>query len=136
MKQKIKFSIEGNPVAWHRSGYNRHTGMIFKHKADVVWQNHVRTQAILNRPLVLPECAIIMTVVFRMPRPKYHKTGVYYRHTKKPDLDNLVKSVKDAMTKSMYRDDAQIIAENISKVFCDRPGVDIELTYINDEGLK
>lgn len=129
----IKFTIDGNPVAWHRSGYNRHTGMIFKNKADVVWQNYVRTIAILHRPKLLPEGPVMLTVLFKMPRPAYHKPGILYFHTKKPDLDNLVKSIKDAMTKSMYKDDAQIIIENVSKRFDDRPGVDIELNYVKPE---
>ncbi len=127
----IEFSLEGEPVAWHRSGYNAYEGRIFKNKKDVVWQNYVRTYAILNRPKNLPTCPVILTVMFRMPRPKYHKSGIHYPHTKKPDLDNLVKSVKDAMTKSMYQDDSQIIIETVSKIYHDKPGVDIKLEYIH-----
>jgi Holliday junction resolvase RusA-like endonuclease len=53
-----------------------------------------------------------LDVLFVMPRPlaKIWKTRPMprYRHAKKPDLDNLLKSLKDALTGLAWRDDAQV----------------------------
>ena len=55
-----------------------------------------------------------------MPRPKNkvwkRKPMPRYWHTKRPDLDNLVKAVLDALNGLAWRDDAQIHTLNISKV--------------------
>jgi Holliday junction resolvase RusA-like endonuclease len=78
--------------------------------------------------------AVALTVVFRMPRPKAHldKAGNVREkfrldsHTQKPDLDNLVKAVQDALTDVLlWRDDAQIVALTASRKWCqpgERPG--------------
>lgn len=132
----ISFFVQGSPVAWHRSGQNRHTGVTFKVKADVIWQRHIRTQAILHRPNIMPTGPVFLNVIFFMPRPKYHKPGVNYVHTKRPDLDNLIKNVKDALTKSMYKDDSQVVEEHLRKIFAKEgsmPGVLIDVTYLSTD---
>ena len=48
-------------------------------------------------------------------------------HTKKPDVDNLVKAVKDALKGLLYQDDAQIIHLEASKAYGPEPGVTIAL---------
>lgn len=135
-KPTITLIVQGPPVAWHRAGRNRFTGMTFMVKADKVWQSHVRTQAILHRPRIMPIGAVVLDITFWMPRPKKHKPGSAYYHTKKPDLDNLVKNIKDAMSKSMYKDDSQVVQENLKKIYVPHganPGVIITLIYLEDD---
>jgi len=43
--------------------------------------------------------------------------------SKRPDLDNLGKAVKDALQSVCYRDDAQIVNVTMDKHFGDKPGV-------------
>ena len=38
-------------------------------------------------------------------------------HTKRPDLDNLAKAIKDAMKGIIYHDDSQIVEAHLYKVF-------------------
>lgn len=65
--------------------------------------------AILPRVPATPiDKPVILTCVFHMPRPKHHfgtgrnagklKRSAPYWHTSKPDLDNLIKMVKDHLT--------------------------------------
>lgn len=126
----ITFVVPGIPVSRHQPGRNRHTGATFKNKQDDIWQNHVRTYAILNRPRVIPDYPVELTVIFKFPKPLYHKQGLEYYHTRKPDLDNLVKLVKDALTKSLYVDDAQVCCEKLYKIYDDKPGLIIEVKYL------
>jgi Holliday junction resolvase RusA-like endonuclease len=61
-----------------------------------------------------------VSITLIMPRPRNkvwkRKRMTRYCHTKKPDLDNPVKAMLDAMNGLAWRDDAQIHTLHISKV--------------------
>ena len=79
--------------------------------------------------------SIGITVEFRMPRPKSHfgsRKGVAYLkdsapafHTGKPDIDNLLKAVFDALNELLWHDDSQITAVAADKVYGVEPGMTI-----------
>jgi len=46
-------------------------------------------------------------------------------HTSKPDLDNMVKLVKDALTGVFWRDDSQIDALDARKCYGDMPRTEV-----------
>lgn len=78
---------------------------------------------------------ISLAVLFVMPRPQnmMWKTKPMRRepHTKKPDVDNLLKSVVDAMNKLAWRDDSQISFCFASKMIADgneQPHVEITIS--------
>jgi Holliday junction resolvase RusA-like endonuclease len=69
---------------------------------------------------------VSLTVSFYLPRPKSAPKRVT-RPTKKPDLDKLLRCVKDGLTRAgVYRDDAQVIEVLAGKAFAggsyDTPG--------------
>lgn len=71
-------------------------------------------------------------IVFYMPIPKSiskkkAKTMVGKPHTKKPDNDNLLKSVLDAMNNIVYHDDGQVSCINVYKVYSDEPKTVIQV---------
>ena len=51
------------------------------------------------------------------------------RPTKKPDMDNVIKIIADALNQVAYRDDTQIVDCQCRKFYSDRPRV--EVTIIN-----
>lgn len=51
---------------------------------------------------------IVMVVTFRLPRPQ-SLAKKHVHHTKKPDIDKLIRSTNDALTGLLYTDDAQIV---------------------------
>lgn len=53
------------------------------------------------------------------------------RPTKKPDCDNIVKIICDALNGIAYKDDAQIVAVYIEKFYATMPSVEVE---ISEEG--
>lgn len=55
----------------------------------------------------------------------------------KPDTDNLEKMLKDEMTKlKFWKDDAQVCAEFIYKIWSDIPGIFIKLSTIGERRLN
>jgi Holliday junction resolvase RusA-like endonuclease len=76
------------------------------------WQQTVAeaaSHAIQDQPAFrLIETAAQLRVVFYLPRPKAIRDRLV-PHTKKPDLDKLVRSVKDALSKVVWRDDAIVV---------------------------
>jgi Holliday junction resolvase RusA-like endonuclease len=83
--------------------------------------------------------AVFLGCSFYMPRPKSHfkKTGALKEsspdwHTNKPDSDNLLKAVKDALTNcQIWRDDAQVAKVRVAKSYVNlkdcSPGVQITI---------
>lgn len=74
------------------------------------------------------EGPIALKLVFRMPRPKAHfgtgknssklKDSAPYWHTAKPDLDNIEKALKDALSDiRAWRDDCQVCEVSKVKVY-------------------
>ena len=62
-----------------------------------------------------------------------HRDGEY--KTSKPDTDNLVKLLKDAMTDTgFWTDDAQVASEIVEKFHARTTGVYIEVRPLNQEG--
>lgn len=92
--------------------------------------------------------AVYLRVSFRFARPKSHyRSGDPSRglarsapvnHTKKPDLDNLVKAVKDAITDAgIWADDSHVISEKVTKRWVPidaEPGATIVVMAISPDG--
>lgn len=85
--------------------------------------------------------AMKLDVTFFMPRPKSHygtgknsetvKSTAPAYHTSKPDLDKLVRCVKDALTGIAWKDDSQVSAVFARKFYTDgRVGANIEISKI------
>jgi Holliday junction resolvase RusA-like endonuclease len=80
------------------------------------WQQLVaeQAQAVAAEGLFLSPVAL--TVTFHLPRPQSLPKRVV-QHTKKPDLDKLVRSTKDALKGVLYGDDAQVVELRARKVY-------------------
>jgi len=50
-------------------------------------------------------------------------------HTKKPDIDNLVKALFDAMNGIVWKDDSQVACLNVSKHYCADPGIYLTIHF-------
>lgn len=60
--------------------------------------------------------AVYLTVHFFMPRPKSLSKRVIF-HLKKPDLDKLLRSIKDALKGIAYVDDSQVVTTMCTKCY-------------------
>lgn len=52
------------------------------------------------------------------------------RPTKRPDVDNLFKTVTDAMSGILYKDDKQIVSATIEKWYSEEPRLEVYIDVI------
>ena len=58
------------------------------------------------------------------------------RPTKKPDADNVIKIITDALNGIAYDDDRQIVALMFEKFYAEIPHVDVYLGVIRQEEVQ
>lgn len=94
-----------------------------------------------NRPPIPKGTAISLICMFGYVRPKAHYIGgspekglnltgkkpAPKHHTQKPDMDNLVKLLKDALNKIVWDDDAQVCSTFARKVWLEEGPSRMEL---------
>lgn len=128
----IKIRIDGLPVAKQRVKRSMH-GFNYLPKKTKDFEAKVRSNCIMYRPASLPKGPIALILTFCMPRP----ASLPKRHTfhiKRPDFDNLEKSICDGLKKGgIYKDDSQVFMCMTQKVYSDHIGVDVKVVYIEDE---
>jgi Holliday junction resolvase RusA-like endonuclease len=115
----LSFFVAGIPKAQPRvKAFVRggHAGVYTPDGAET-WKQEVRRQAVANAPESIIAGVVRIQLDFFLPRPKTHltkhgtakaKSPVW--HCKKPDLDNLIKAVTDAITDTqrVWLDDSQV----------------------------
>ena len=80
------------------------------------WRDTVRSFVGVGLPgIVFPEGPVAVTARFVMPRVKSEPKRSTRPHTRKPDLDKLVRAVLDALTGVVFTDDSQVTAVFASK---------------------
>lgn len=77
-------------------------------KGSKEWQIAVRNAAQQQCEGKFFDGAVRLGIVFFLPRPQSLPARVKH-HTKKPDVDKLVRAVKDALKGVLWHDDAQVI---------------------------
>lgn len=81
------------------------------------------------------DAAIGVNIVFKMPIPsswseKKKQEHMDKLHTKKPDIDNLVKGLFDAVNGLLWVDDNRVANMMVSKVYSDNPGIEMTVEPI------
>jgi Holliday junction resolvase RusA-like endonuclease len=119
---QVLFNIYGDPVPKKRPRFTK-TGRTYTPKETMTYEAEVakmaKTAMGSTDPLETP-VAVYIYVALPIP-PSYSKkrseaclTG-FEKPCKKPDLDNLVKSVLDGMNGIVYQDDCQIVSLHATK---------------------
>ncbi len=147
----IKFIIWGDPKAKrrHRSRIARtksgkQYNMQYADPKGVQEESFIKLVAAEHRPENLISEAIILTVTFFLPIPrsfskKKHADAENFDllPTKKPDLDNLVKTIKDACNKIIWNDDSQVCEIRAKKLYSDNPRSEVYIeTLLDHEDYK
>ena len=64
------------------------------------------------------EGGVMVTATFYLPRPKSLPKKVSH-HTKRPDVDKLLRALLDSFTGIFYKDDSQVCHVNVRKAYAD-----------------
>lgn len=90
------------------------------------WQHTIAQSAALamrmNGMQQFVEGGLYFEIQFYLPRPKTlltkTKAPLTFHHTKKPDLDKLIRAAKDALTGVAWLDDSQVVHVVARKLYC------------------
>ena len=113
---QLRFSVPGPPVAWARASRNgKRYFTAAKQKDQMALMRIAALTAMRDRVLWWERPVEVEVIAFFAPSkswPKWKHAAVQagtYHHTKKPDSDNLLKLVKDALSGSVWRDDTYVV---------------------------
>ena len=123
--RKVKFTIPGEPVAQGRprsstrGGFARAYDPKKSKDAKGVIRMYAEDAMIGQEPLSGP-IAMVVKFGIALPKSQYRKRKPVQKtwRVKKPDLDNLVKLVKDACSGVVFLDDNIIVRTVAEKIQC------------------
>lgn len=82
-----------------------------------------------HRPETPFDGPVSLTTIWSWPASETHPAGSF--KTTKPDTDNLIKLLKDCMTKAKFwKDDAQVAFERTVKIYDEIPGIHISVSKL------
>lgn len=129
----IQFTVYGSPVAQGRPRFFIRRKAVGNQKLigsqdpekSKSWKETVKWQAIECKAKI-QDGPLWLFLHFKLPRPKSLSKKVHH-HTKKPDLDNLVKGVKDGLKGICYADDSQVVRLAATKEYGEQPCVIVKI---------
>lgn len=134
--RKFSFKVLGEPVAKARPRFNSKTRMTYTNKKTKNAERLIQTEYIKqgggNRNDYSGKVEIELVFVFpiRKSWSKVKKRGMWNKaHTIKPDLDNLEKTVLDALNGLAFKDDSQVCLVTKEKFWNDEAYTEIKITY-------
>ena len=136
----IEFTVEGKPVGKARPRVTKrgtYTPTKTKNYDQLVQWSYKNKYK--DKPLEGP---LRVDITFYMYIPKNtskirreRKIAREILPTKKPDWDNMAKSITDALNGLAYKDDNQIVETHIYKYFSDKPRAEVRIIGLNKEGV-
>ena len=135
---KIHISVEGEPVAKARPRMNRRTGNVYTPKKTAMFEALIRDSALRamkGKKMLTGAVKIAVTAFFSVAGSwsrvkKANALTGRLRHTKRPDLSNVIKSVEDAMNGVVYKDDSQIVMLWGGKGYSLMPRIEIDVEEV------
>lgn len=139
--QKIRLEIHGKPVGKGRPKFSTKTGRAYTPKQTVLAEREIRQAWREQGEPRLPDTALEILIELYVQRPQSHykKDGSLsaegLRHpiprNKKPDVDNALKLVMDALNSMAYRDDVQIANATVRRFWGEWPKTVIEVKELD-----
>jgi len=133
MESKISFVVPGEPQGKLRARWSPH-GTHTPQKT-INYETYIKEMFAVSHPDFVPlEGALAMQLTAWLMIPKAtskrkEKLMIdrVIRPTKKPDFDNIIKTVCDALEKLAYKNDNQIVTAIIHKFYSVSPRLEIEI---------
>ncbi len=126
----ITIEIPGKPVAKARPRFARRGKFVTTYnpqeseEGKIRWELAARWKQALYLVPIESGIPISLTAYFQMPIPSglsKKKIDALRGHIKRPDLDNLIKTLKDCANGVIWADDSQVWRISAFKVYSDNP---------------
>lgn len=126
---EFSFTVPGVPVGKGRPRFVKATGRAYTPEKTASYESliaYAASQAMLGAEPISAPIGIKVQAVFPIPQSwsKKRKTAAHW-HTSKPDGDNILKAVGDALNGIVWTDDSQVARTTIAKVYGDVPGLHV-----------
>ena len=131
----IRFSVPGEPQGKGRARVGSVNGRarMFTPQKTVAYEGLVAMaaqKAMDGGPLLLGPCSIEVSCLFSIPRGWSKKKAAQalsgaIHPTKKPDADNVLKAVCDALNGVVWKDDTQAVEVRVRKLYAPLPCVTV-----------
>ena len=131
----VEFTVPGNAVPWARAGGHGHIRFTpAPQRSYMGVLRHYASEAMGDKPLFDGPCRLMVVATFQWPKstPKKVRALGKARKKTKPDLDNLVKIVKDSLNGIVWTDDARVCDERSSKWLGEKPGLHVWIQEIGE----
>lgn len=126
----LVFEIPGKPIAKKRPRFCRRGKFVTTYNDQETEEGKMMNLIVQQLPddFKVLDGPLRLKSYFGMPIPK--STSKKKRaqmianeimHVKKPDVDNLLKMIKDCMNEIVYRDDSQIVSVEAWKTYSENP---------------
>ena len=125
----ITFFVPGQPVAKARARstaagihYTPAKTRNYERRVAAHCKMAMEGKEMINGPACI-EITLYMPIPASWTRAKREQAASgEIPHTKKPDIDNCVKSIKDALNGIAWRDDSQVVSISARKHYSNEPG--------------
>jgi Holliday junction resolvase RusA-like endonuclease len=133
----ISFTVPGEPQGKARARTGK--GFSYTPEKTVIYENLIKiSYSQVCKTIFEPGKPLEMVVRAYYSIPKSYTKGKrlaakhnIIRPTKKPDADNVLKVVADALNKTAYDDDTQIVRAVVEKYFGEVARVEVELREVS-----
>lgn len=126
---EISFTVPGVPAGKGRPRFVKATGRAYTPEKTASYESliaYTASQALLAASPVEGPVGVKVQAVFPIPSSwSQKKKNAAHWHTSKPDGDNILKAVGDALNGIVWKDDSQVARTSIAKVYGDVPGLHV-----------
>ena len=131
-----EFEMIGDPVGKARPRMNTRTGRAYTPTKTKNYEYEIRRCFIMKYPNFVSfegRVRVTITAYFQIPKStsKKKETEMLKNNispVKKPDIDNIIKIVLDAMNKFAFKDDTQVTELSVSKLYNETPKIKVIIT--------
>lgn len=138
----IEFTVLGEPVAQGRPRastihgkvrmYDPNKSKDFKRYVKLVASQHA-PKALLLGPLTMSVTVYKPSLKSFSKKKKAAAEAGTLRPITKPDVDNYVKGIKDAMKGVIWKDDSQVVDLLVSKFYSERPRIEVRIESLDEQ---
>ena len=132
-RRKIAFTVAGEPKGKERPRFC-HNGQIYTPKQTTTYEQQIIVGYYKQCGNVKfdenSQLELFVKAYYKIPKSASKKKRIAMlseeiRPTKKPDVDNILKAVADALNGVCYKDDKNIVKMSIEKFYSDVPRIEV-----------